>query len=129
MFDIKKETEEIYGKLLEWRRDFHRHPELSGQEVRTAGIVAAHLRNLGLKVTEQVGGTGVVGILEGGQPGRVLAMRADMDALPIDEATELPYASECPGVMHANRARSAAMTATRPWLWERRRFWPATGSR
>lgn len=101
MFDIKKETEEIYGKLLEWRRDFHRHPELSGQEVRTAGIVAAHLRNLGLRVTEQVGGTGVVGILEGGQPGRVLAMRADMDALPIDEATKLPYASECPGIMHA----------------------------
>ena len=101
MFDIKKETETIYEKMLAWRRDFHQHPELSGQEFRTAGIVAKHLESLGLTVTQGVGGTGGVGILEGGRPGRVLAMRADMDALPIQENTGLPYTSVHPGVMHA----------------------------
>ncbi|MGW4095444.1 MULTISPECIES: amidohydrolase [unclassified Mycobacterium] len=81
-------------------RDLHQHPELSHQERRTAGVVAARLRESGLAVHEGVGGTGVVGVLGNGDGPRVL-LRADMDALPVTEATGLPYASDEPGVMHA----------------------------
>lgn len=81
-------------------RDLHQHPELSHQERRTAGVVAARLRESGLTVHEGVGGTGVVGLLENGDGPRVL-LRADMDALPVTEATGLPYSSSQPGVMHA----------------------------
>lgn len=81
-------------------RDLHQHPELSHQERRTAGLVAARLRESGLTVHEGVGGTGVVGVLGNGDGARVL-LRADMDALPVTEATGLPYASTEPGVMHA----------------------------
>lgn len=97
-------------RLVAWRRDIHAHPELSGQEVRTAALVAEHLRRLGLEVTTGVGGRGVVGLLRGGLPGsRVVALRADMDALPVTEATNLPFASQQTGryqgaqtpVMHA----------------------------
>lgn len=97
-------------RLVAWRRDIHAHPELSGQEVRTAALVAEHLRRLGLEVTTGVGGHGVVGLLRGGLPGtKVVALRADMDALPLAEATNLPFASQQTGryqgvqvpVMHA----------------------------
>ncbi|WP_412544151.1 amidohydrolase [Longispora sp. K20-0274] len=81
-------------------RDLHAHPELSFQEHRTAGIVAGHLRALGLDVTEGVAGTGVVGMARRGD-GPTVMLRADMDALPVTEDTGLPYASENPGVMHA----------------------------
>ncbi|MDF3341656.1 amidohydrolase [Mycolicibacterium septicum] len=81
-------------------RDLHQHPELSHQERRTAGLTAARLRESGLTVHEGVGGTGVVGVLSNGDGPRVL-LRADMDALPVTEATGLPYASSEPGVMHA----------------------------
>lgn len=101
MFDIYKEVEKMFDQMLLWRRDFHRHPELAYNEIRTSGIVAAHLRSLGLDVTEHVGKTGVVGLLHGEGPGKVLAMRADMDALPIMEATGFEFSSENPGVMHA----------------------------
>ncbi|MFI8952413.1 amidohydrolase [Streptomyces sp. NPDC053750] len=79
--------------LLALYRDLHAHPELSHQEFRTAGIVAARLREQGWTVTEGVGGTGVVGVLGSGKPGPVVLLRADMDALPVREATGLPYAS------------------------------------
>jgi hippurate hydrolase len=79
--------------LLAVYRDLHAHPELSHQEFRTAGIVAARLREQGWTVTEGVGGTGVVGVLASGKPGAVVLLRADMDALPVQEATGLPYAS------------------------------------
>lgn len=99
---LKELSKAEYGKVLLWRRDFHAHPELSGEEKRTASIVAAHLRALGLDVREHVGGFGVVGLLRGGAgPGPVVGFRADMDALPIQELTGFPYASETPGVMHA----------------------------
>ena len=101
MIDVNKEAEEIFEQLLACRRDFHRHPELGYELDRTAGIVATHLKSLRMEVTEQVGKTGVVGLLKGGKPGEVLAMRADMDALPIQEATGLEFSSEIPGVMHA----------------------------
>ncbi len=83
------------------RRDFHEHPELGFEEVRTSGIVAEKLRSYGIAVTTGIGKTGVVGVLEGNRPGRTIGLRADMDALPIDERTNLPYASKTPNVMHA----------------------------
>ncbi|MEZ5751573.1 MAG: M20 aminoacylase family protein [Paracoccaceae bacterium] len=83
------------------RRDLHEHPELGFQEVRTAGIVADALRSYGIEVTTGIGKTGVVGVLTGNRPGRTIGLRADMDALPIHEQTNLPYASKTPGVMHA----------------------------
>lgn len=87
--------------IRELRRDFHQHPELAFQEVRTANIVARELGALGIEVRTGVGLTGVVGILDGSQPGPVLLLRFDMDALPIEEATGAPYASQTAGVMHA----------------------------
>ena len=99
----------VTPKVLAWRRDIHEHPELSNRETRTAKIVADHLRALGLEVREGVAGTGVVGILKGGKPGPVVALRADMDALPVTEEVDLPFrstvkatfAGQSVGVMHA----------------------------
>lgn len=96
-------------RVVTWRRDFHQHPELSNREVRTAGIVAEHLRSLGIEVRTGVAKTGVVGILRGGKPGPVVALRADMDALPVTEEVDVPYRSRVRtefggqevGVMHA----------------------------
>jgi amidohydrolase len=90
---------EIYPQLVSWRRAFHLHPELGFQEIRTAEFVANTLRTRGLQVRTGVGKTGVVAECGQGQP--VVAIRADMDALPILEANEVPYKSELPGVMHA----------------------------
>lgn len=87
--------------LVALRRDLHAHPELSGDERRTAGRVASRLRELGLEVEEHVGGYGVVGVLQGAYPGPTLAYRADMDALPIQEVPDRPYASLALGVSHA----------------------------
>ena len=81
-------------KVIEWRRDFHANPELSNREFRTAGIVADHLRSLGIEVTTEVAHTGVIGILKGGHPGPTVALRADMDALPVKERVDLPFKSE-----------------------------------
>jgi amidohydrolase len=83
----------VQPRVVSWRRDIHQHPELSEQEVRTAGLVAAHLRSLGMEVRTGIAETGVIGILKGGKPGGVIALRADMDALPIEEQTGLPFAS------------------------------------
>ncbi len=87
-------TNEITPGLLEIRRDIHAHPELGFQEKRTAGIVADYFRRLGLEVRTSVGKTGVIGVLHGGKPGPVVAMRGDMDCLPISEETGLPFASK-----------------------------------
>lgn len=81
-------------RVVAWRRDFHEHPELGNSEVRTAKIVADHLRKLGFEVRTGVGKTGVVGVLKGARPGKVVALRADMDALPVAEQTGLPFASK-----------------------------------
>lgn len=104
---IRRRAEAVLARLPEVRawqeplyRDLHQHPELSHQERRTAGVVAARLRESGLTVHEGVGGTGVVGLLGNGDGPRVL-LRADIDALPVTEATGLPYASSQDGVMHA----------------------------
>ena len=96
-------------KVIEWRRHFHQYPELSNREVKTAAIVADHLKKLGIEVQTGVAKTGVVGLLKTGKPGPVIALRADMDALPVTERNSLPYASkekaifndQETGVMHA----------------------------
>ena len=99
----------IEADVITWRRDIHANPELSNREFRTAGVVAAHLESLGMEVRTEVAHTGVVGFLHGGQPGPVVALRADMDALPVTEMVDLPFASKVRteyngqevGVMHA----------------------------
>jgi amidohydrolase len=107
--EIATRAAAVDSKVVQWRRDIHQHPELSFQEVRTAQVVAAHLRRLGLEVRTGVGGHGVVGVLRGRRPGPVVALRADMDALPVTEENELPFRSRVRtqvdgqdvGVMHA----------------------------
>ena len=84
----------VQPKVVAWRRDIHEHPELGNQEVRTAALIAKELKALGLEVREGVGKTGVVGVLKGGKPGKVVALRADMDGLPVEEKTGLPFASK-----------------------------------
>ncbi len=112
----------VEQKLIEWRRDIHQHPELGDQETRTAKLVADHLRKLGLEVHTGIARTGVVGILEGGKPGPTVALRADMDALPVKEPEGLRFASKARGtyqgkevdVMHAcgHDAHTAMLMAT-----------------
>lgn len=100
--DLLREANELADDLTALRRDFHMHPELGFQEVRTARIVAERLTDLGIEVSTGVGKTGVVGIIGGGQPGeRTVLIRFDMDALPIQDAKDVPYRSQTPGVMHA----------------------------
>jgi amidohydrolase len=99
--DLYQQAQEWFAYSQAIRRDLHRNPEMGFQEVRTAGIVAKELRELGLEVTTGVGKTGVVALLEGAEPGPTILMRVDMDALPITEETGKEYASCKPGVMHA----------------------------
>src|SRR6478736_5197154 len=87
--------------LVALRRDFHRHPELAFAERRTSAIVAERLHRAGLSITTGVATTGVIAVLHGDRPGRTIAWRADMDALPLTELLEAPFASGTPGVMHA----------------------------
>ncbi len=102
-------ADKIEPKVIAWRRDIHEHPELGNNEIRTAGIIARQLQSLGIQVKTGVAKTGVVGILKGGYPGPVVALRADMDALPVTERTDVPFASKVKamyngqevGVMHA----------------------------
>ncbi|MCZ6673595.1 MAG: amidohydrolase [Verrucomicrobia bacterium] len=106
---VDKLADAVEDKVIEWRHDLHQHPELSNQEFRTAAKVANHLKSLGYEVQTEVAVTGVVGVLKGGKPGPVVALRADMDGLPVTEKTGLPYASTVKaeyggkevGVMHA----------------------------
>lgn len=99
---IDKAANQLEKKVIAWRRDIHEHPELSNREFRTAKLVAAHLASLGMKVTTEVAHTGVVGVLRGGKSGPVVALRADMDALPVVEQTNLPYASTARGTYEGN---------------------------
>jgi amidohydrolase len=86
--------DDVEPAVIEWRRDFHANPELSNREFRTASVVADHLRSLGLEVETEVAHTGVIGILRGAHPGPMVALRADMDALPVKERVDLPFKSE-----------------------------------
>jgi len=98
---IKARAQDLEPELVACRREFHQHPELSHQEERTGAAVAAYLRDLGLTVTTGIAGHGVVGVLKGARPGRAVAWRADMDALPIAEKVKIPWRSQVEGVMHA----------------------------
>ena len=106
---IAQRVTAVNDKVVAWRRDIHANPELSNREFRTSALVAQHLRSLGIEVQTGVAHTGVIGLLKGGKPGPVIALRADMDALPVVEKTGLPYASTVRGeyqgrdvgVMHA----------------------------
>ncbi len=106
---IEQQAKELEPKIIEWRRYFHEHPELSNREVKTGAKIAEHLRGLGLDVQYPVAKTGVVALLKGAKPGPVVALRADIDALPVTERNSLPFASKATanfggqetGVMHA----------------------------
>ena len=106
---LDQQAKEIESKVIEWRRNFHQNPELGNRELKTGAKIAEHLKSLGIQVQYPVAKTGVVGILVGGKPGPVIALRADMDALPIAERNSLPFASKEKtifngretGVMHA----------------------------
>ncbi len=106
---IDEQAQALEEQVVAWRRDIHQYPELSNREFRTAEKVAEHLKSLDIEITTKVAHTGVVGVLKGGQPGPVVALRADMDALPVTERVDIPYASkeigeyngEEVGVMHA----------------------------
>jgi len=120
--------ENLAERLVAFRRDLHRHPELSFQESRTAGKVEAALRELGLEPRPGVGGHGIVVDIQGKQPGPVIALRADMDALPIHEETGLAFASAHPGVMHAcgHDAHTAILLGAANLLAERRKAFKGT---
>ncbi len=106
---VEREAKAIEVQMIAWRRDIHQNPELGNREVRTSSLVAEHLKRLGYEVREKVAKTGVVAILKGGKPGPVIALRADMDALPVTEEVDVPFASKVKamwtgretGVMHA----------------------------
>jgi amidohydrolase len=107
--EVDRLAAELNAQVVTWRRDFHKNPELGNSEVRTAKVIADELRKLGYEVTTGVAGTGVVGVLKGGRPGPVVALRSDMDALPVTEQVDLPFKSTAKaqwngqevGVMHA----------------------------
>ena len=98
---INDQIKNIEQKVISWRHDFHKHPELSNREFRTSEVIAKHLESLGISVKRNVGVNGVVGILEGSKEGKVVGLRADMDALPITEKNYLPFMSINDGIMHA----------------------------
>ena len=129
-------TSAIEPKVVAWRRDIHEHPELSNREVRTARLVAEHLTKLGLEVKTGVAHTGVVGVLKGALPGPTIALRADMDALPVTEQTDVPFKSrataeyrgEQVGVMHAcgHDVHTAVLMGVAEVLAEMRSTLPGT---
>lgn len=127
--NLRDEIAEWEPELIATRRDFHMHPEMGLEEVRTSGIVAERLRALGLdEVQTGIGVTGVKGILRGGKPGKTLLLRGDMDALPIEEENEVEYKSLNPGVMHAcgHDAHTAIMLGAARALVRRRAEIPGT---
>ncbi|MDY2587950.1 amidohydrolase [Winogradskyella aquimaris] len=99
---ISKKADMIEQKVIDWRHDIHQNPELGNREFRTAALIAKHLESLGIEVQTEVGVTGVVGILKGDKPGPVVALRADMDALPVEEKNDLPFASKVKTTYNGN---------------------------
>jgi amidohydrolase len=124
---VKNRIAEMQDEVAVWRRDIHEHPELMYDTNRTAGVVAAKLREFGCdEVAEGIGRTGFVGLIKGrvDSKGKVIGLRADMDALPILEATGLPYASKNPGLMHAcgHDGHTAMLLGAAKYLAETRNF-------
>lgn len=133
---IDQKTEDLYAKVVEWRRHVHQNPELSNREYETADYIEQHLRDLGLEVETGIAHTGVVAILRGGRPGPVVGLRADMDALPVKERVDIPFASEATSeylgeevpVMHAcgHDTHVAMLMGVAEMLAERRDEVPGT---
>ncbi len=125
---ISQRIHDLHEETVATRRDFHMHPELAFEEVRTSQIVAERLRSLGLQVTTGIAKTGVMAVLHGGKPGPTLLIRADMDALPIEEANDVAYRSQIPGVMHAcgHDAHTAIALSTARVLAEMQPVLPGT---
>ncbi|WP_312112746.1 M20 metallopeptidase family protein [Brevibacillus reuszeri] len=121
-------VEELEAEMVAIRRDLHRHPELSFHEVRTPALIAEYLEALGIEVRRNVGGRGVVGTLKGGKPGKTVALRADFDALPIQDEKDVEYRSTIPGVMHAcgHDGHTAALLGTAKVLAKYRDQLPGT---
>ncbi len=124
--NILQETRKLHQKMVDWRRDFHQYPEVALQEFETAKKVEAVLKGLGLETKMMVNGTGVRAMLRGGKPGKTFALRADIDALPLQEETDVPYKSKRPGAMHAcgHDAHTAMLLAAATVLVERRKELP-----
>ena len=133
---LDQAAKSLQPQLIDWRRDFHQHPELGTFETRTAKIVADHLKSLGIEVRTGIAHTGVVGVLKGGKPGAVVALRADIDALPVTEQVDLPFKSTVTteyrgqkvGVMHAcgHDSHTAILMATATALASMRQELPGT---
>ena len=133
--DLKTQLESdlptLMEKVIEWRHDIHQHPELGNREFNTAKKIAEHLQSLGIEIETGIAYTGVVGYIEGGMGGPTVALRADMDALPVEEKTGLPYASKVRtsylgkdvGVMHAcgHDAHVAVLMGVAEFLAKNRR--------
>ncbi|NVK35024.1 MAG: amidohydrolase, partial [Rhodobacteraceae bacterium] len=123
---IKNRFADLLSEISAWRRDIHAHPEMGFEETRTAGKVAELLRSFGCEeVVENVGKTGVVAVIKGrGGEGKSIALRADMDALPITELTGVEYASENQGIMHAcgHDGHTAMLLGAAKYLSETRNF-------
>ncbi len=117
----------LHPQLIEWRRDFHRHPELGMEEYRSAKVLATYLREWGYEVREGIASTGLIGLLRNGE-GPIVMVRADMDALPIQEANEHDYASTIPGKMHAcgHDAHMAIGLGVAQWMAGHRDAWHGT---
>lgn len=112
--DINEKLADRYYEVVSWRRYMHQHPELSFKEAKTAEYIKEKLLSFGLEVKTNIGGHGMIGILEGSQAGKTIALRAEFDALPIDDEKEVPYKSQNPGVMHAcgHDGHTAALLGT-----------------
>lgn len=120
--DLNERLEELFPEMIKLRRHFHQYPELSFQEEKTPAKIAEYLTDLGIEVKTGVGGRGVVGIIRGGKPGKTVALRADFDALPLQDEKDVPYKSQIPGVMHAcgHDAHTASLLAAAKALNERK---------
>ncbi|ALC80468.1 MULTISPECIES: M20 metallopeptidase family protein [Bacillus] len=101
LFHWHEQLLEMYEQMVEWRRHMHQYPELSNQEIETSNMIAGILSGFGIDIRTRVGGMGVVGTIKGEKPGKTIALRADFDALPIQDEKEVPYKSKVDGVMHA----------------------------
>lgn len=125
---LRGEAESLRERVVAMRRDLHAHPEIAFQEIRTAGIVAQRLAELGFEVQAGVGKTGVVGVMDGARAGHTLLLRFDMDALPIQEMVDVPFRSRNDGLMHAcgHDAHTAIGLGVAEMLVARRAEWGGT---
>ena len=116
---LDQQARDIESRVIEWRRNFHQNPELGNREFKTGAKIAEHLKSLGIKVQYPVAATGMVGILEGGKPGPIIALRADMDALPITERNSLPFASTEKNqyLIHGRQVSCMPVGTMRIWLF------------